>query len=320
MNRRSSPVCAAEIRTPSSEDGFLLLGAIVAIALVLLALSIAAPKVARELRRERDEETVHRGNQYVRAIQLYYRRFGHYPGSVDQLVNTNNIRFLRQRYSDPATGKDEFRVIPVGQNKTTVKTFFGQPIGGIASTGVGSVANMLSTGMGGAGATGTSGATGAASQSTPSSGLGLVTPSSGLGGSPGVASTQTATGATGATSTNSAGGTTDASVFSGGAQPFIGVGLNTKGDSIVEPNGQTTYETWEFLYDPRLDQLRARAAALNGAGVGSVPSSSLGQSGGSFGATGSTGATGATGAGTPGAANPAPATPPAAAGAAGTQP
>jgi hypothetical protein len=60
---------------------------------------------------------------------------------------------------------------------------------------------------------------------------------------------------------------------SGGATgPFMGVGSNAKGPSIIEPNGQTTYETWEFLYDPRIEQLKAKAG-LNGA-IGQAPGSS----------------------------------------------
>jgi type II secretory pathway pseudopilin PulG len=78
------------------EQGFMLVGLIVAIFFILLALSVAAPKVAQQLRREREVEAVHRGNQYVRAIRLYYKKFGHYPGSMEQLEKTNNIRFLRQ--------------------------------------------------------------------------------------------------------------------------------------------------------------------------------------------------------------------------------
>jgi type II secretory pathway pseudopilin PulG len=104
----------------SGEQGFTLLGLVVAIFLILLFLSIAAPKVAHELRREREVEAVHRGDQYVRAIQLYYRKFGHYPGSIEQLEKTNNIRFLRQKYVDPMTGKADWRLIHVGEAKTTV--------------------------------------------------------------------------------------------------------------------------------------------------------------------------------------------------------
>ena len=62
------------------EQGFMLLGAIVLIFLLLLTLSIAAPKVAQALRRDREVEAIHRSNEYVRAIQLYYRKFGRYPG------------------------------------------------------------------------------------------------------------------------------------------------------------------------------------------------------------------------------------------------
>jgi hypothetical protein len=54
----------------------------------------------------------------------------------------------------------------------------------------------------------------------------------------------------------------------------MGVGSSASGNSILEVNEQTTYQTWEFLYDPRLEKLKA-AAALN-QGLGSVGAGSLG--------------------------------------------
>src|SRR5579859_6239198 len=138
------------------EDGYALIGLVVAIFLVLLVLSAAAPQVAKDLRRDREVEAVHRGNQYVRAVQLYYRKFGHYPGSIEQLEKTNNIRFLRQKYVDPITGKDDWRLIKVGEAKTTVKGFFGQPLAGLAP-GLGSAAGNASAGPAGVGAAGSSG-------------------------------------------------------------------------------------------------------------------------------------------------------------------
>ena len=131
------------------EQGFMLVGLIVAIFFVLLALSVAAPKVAQGLRRDREVEAVHRGNQYVRAIRLYYRKFGHYPGSMEQLEKTNNIRFLRQQYEDPMTGKPDWKLIHVGEAKTTVKGFLAQPLAGGWHRGWGvRNAGMASTGMG----------------------------------------------------------------------------------------------------------------------------------------------------------------------------
>ena len=54
----------------------------------------------------------------------------------------------------------------------------------------------------------------------------------------------------------------------------MGVGSSASGSSILIVNEQTTYETWEFLYDPRIEKLKA-AAALN-AGAGSAAGGALG--------------------------------------------
>ena len=50
------------------------LAVIVMVALILLALAVAAPVVARDLRRDKEVESIHRAQQYVRAIQLYQRQ------------------------------------------------------------------------------------------------------------------------------------------------------------------------------------------------------------------------------------------------------
>src|SRR5579859_7358522 len=110
------------------EQGFLLLGVIVMVALVLIFLSVAAPIVAKDLQREKELEAVHRGNQYVHAIRLFHLKTNAFPADVKQLEKTNNERYLRQHYIDPFTGKDDWRLIGVGQAKTTVKGFFGQPL------------------------------------------------------------------------------------------------------------------------------------------------------------------------------------------------
>lgn len=72
----------------------------------------------------------------------------------------------------------------------------------------------------------------------------------------------------------------------------MGVGSSATGPSILVVNEQTTYETWEFLYDPRIEKLK-QAAALN-AGASSVGAGALGQTPGSFGNSSTPGAGGAT--------------------------
>jgi type II secretory pathway pseudopilin PulG len=301
-DKAEGPRREAGLRPPPGEQGFMLLGLIVVIAIILLGLSVAAAKVAFSLRREREAESARRADQYVRAIRRFYIKNGHYPGAIEQLENTNRIRYLRQRYVDPLTGKADYRLIPVGQNKTTVKGFFGQPLAGIASTGLGSAAGMQSPGIGGPGGTTptsgaiTPGATigpGAATGTGTTSGTGATTDT---GGTTATGAT-TGTGATaGQTGTAGASGTTDTtgqtgfsstpggigSGFPGSTGPFMGVGSSATGSSILEVNEQTTYQTWEFLYDPRIEKLR-QAAALN-AGASSVGAGSLGQTPGAFGA------------------------------------
>jgi type II secretory pathway pseudopilin PulG len=280
-----------EGKPPSAdgEQGFMLLGLIVAIAVILLVLGTAATNIAFSIRREREVESARRANQYVLAIRRFYTKNNRYPGSIQQLLNTNNVRYLRKEYVDPLTGQADYRLIAAGQNKTTVKGFFGEPLQGIASAGLGSAAGLQSSGIGGAlGANGQPGTGGAAGGFGSSSGFGGTGGSSGAGGTGTLGAGAgglgaTGTGTTGSTDTSGANAQTSglgsaagiASPLGGGSSgPIMGVGSSASGNSILEPNEQTTYQDWEFLYDPRLEKLK-QAQALN-QGLGSVGAGSLG--------------------------------------------
>ena len=320
--------------TRRDEQGFMLLAMIVVIFLMLLALGIAAPKVAQDLRRDREVEAIHRGNQYVRAIQLYYRKFGHYPASMDALEKSNNIRFLRQQYVDPMTGKADWRLIHVGEAKTTVKGFFGKPLAGLpgATGGLGS-ASSQSSGIGGSSPGGTSGSP----SSGPGFGSGFGSSASGPGGLGGSSSsaaptlggtTSGAAGSTGAAGTTGAAGSSDsssplsstggissqsASTFTGGGAPFVGVGIPKDDESITVLNEQTSYKTWEFIYDPRIEQLAAAAGLLGGSSAnsgGSIGSGGFGSTPNGFGSSpGINGPSSNPGGTAPGGANPGSTTP-----------
>ena len=97
----------------------------------------AAPSIATSIKRDREEELIRRGKQYQRGIQLFYRKFGRFPSSLDELQNTNNMRFLRHKYEDPITRKDEWRLIRFGQAKprTTPAYLTGRQGGGQPGAG-----------------------------------------------------------------------------------------------------------------------------------------------------------------------------------------
>ena len=83
----------------------------------MLPLHIRPTKCRRSARWKRN--SIFRGEEYARAIQKFYRKFGVYPPSIDALVQTNGLRFLRRVYKDPITGKD-FRVISIGPDGTLI--------------------------------------------------------------------------------------------------------------------------------------------------------------------------------------------------------
>ena len=105
---------ASARRRRSSESGFALLLIFAMAAAVALMLYVALPRVAFEAQRDKEQLLIERGEQYQRAIQLYFRKFKQYPATMEQLESTNNVRFLRRRYVDPMTGKAEWRLIHVG--------------------------------------------------------------------------------------------------------------------------------------------------------------------------------------------------------------
>jgi type II secretory pathway pseudopilin PulG len=276
----------------------MLLAVIVMIALLLIALSVAAPVVARQLRREKEVESQHRMEQYVRALQLYQRKFrGQYPPSIKVLESTNNIRFLRHQYVDPLTGKADYKLIHQGEQKTKIHVFFGQELGGLTAS-LGAASGMASAGgmgapIGGGSSTSTIGATSALASGF--SGASITTGANGTTGSnstPGAPGTGDTSG-----STNTNGNTSTFGDGTGGV--IVGVGSSRSGTSVTEPNGQGTYESWEFWYDPRIEMLKQNVS-LTGGGMTSQPASGFGQNGvtgqPNSGATGINGASGTVGA------------------------
>jgi hypothetical protein len=96
------------------ESGFALLFVYAMAATVAIMLFMELPRVAFEAQRDKEQLLIDRGEQYSRAVNLYVRKFNKYPADFDALQNTQNLRFLRHKYIDPMTGKDEWRIIHVG--------------------------------------------------------------------------------------------------------------------------------------------------------------------------------------------------------------
>jgi type II secretory pathway pseudopilin PulG len=279
-----------------SEDGYMLLVAIFLLALLVLSLSVAAPRIAKSIQRDREVETMHRGQQYARAIRLYYNTFKTYPPSVDALVNTNNIRFLRKKYVDPMTGKDDWKPIMFGQNKTPLAMgFFGQPLGGVAGQ---PIAGIGPSGTGGIPNTGGFNSPTGGGFSPTSGGSLFSQPNSGTTGNPSdsTGSTSSTPGSTGGTDANGnptsgTGGTgSSGSSFMSGqtGQSFggaiVGFSPGSPKQSILTYKKKNHYNEWEFTYSPLQEMMMQAGGNAGGIGqpvgngVGTTPGGGLNNS------------------------------------------
>jgi hypothetical protein len=95
-----------------NQRGFALLLVFLMASAVALMLYMQVPREAFESERDKEQMLIDRGNQYKRAIYLYYiSNNQQWPTKLDDLENTNNHRYLRERFVDPYTGKADWRLI-----------------------------------------------------------------------------------------------------------------------------------------------------------------------------------------------------------------
>lgn len=101
---------------PRRERGFALLLVFALAASLAILIYLEIPRVAFERQRDKEALLIDRGEQYERAIELYTRKMNKNPQTLDDLEHSQTVRFLRRRYKDPMTGKDEWRLVHVNAN------------------------------------------------------------------------------------------------------------------------------------------------------------------------------------------------------------
>jgi type II secretory pathway pseudopilin PulG len=229
--------------------GYVLLVLLLFVALLSIGLMKAVEQIDFQIKRDREEELIHRGVQYARAIKNYYKKFGRYPTRLEDLESTNNMRFLRRRYKDPVTGKD-FKVLHFND----VQMSFGgaapgTPVADIAAQQQAGAIAARSQGIG-------AGTFGSSTFSSPASNSSSANASSSGSNEQGDNSQtdQSATSDNGATPKplGQQMGANGPQVFGGGA--IVGVASVSKDKTIREFNKKNHYNEWYFIYDPGQDK------------------------------------------------------------------
>jgi type II secretory pathway pseudopilin PulG len=227
-------------RKPYREHGYALLCLLLLIALLAIAAGIAAPTLAFQIKRDREEELIHRGVQYTRAIREFVKKTGRYPSRVDELLNfggtAGGTRFLRRRYTDPFTNKD-FKLLTLedvmkaeGQMAPPITT--SQPSSGPGTAALPS-AGTQETQTASPAPDQTPDATGSAASNFLNSGVGGQN-TSGF----------TSAGVAGVS--GSQGGQVTAGII-------VGVASSCKDATIREFNHKKHYNEWLFFYQPSVD-------------------------------------------------------------------
>ena len=254
---------------PNPPRGYILITLMLAVALAAIALLAILPDITQQIRRDREEELRHRGTAYMRAIQHFYKKFGRYPSRIEELENTNQMRFLRKRYKDPITGKD-FKIVHPQDITLNSGSLFGQQPGGLQGPGGGPLGPGVGPGAGG-GLPGAGGPLGQnnilqpALQGGPNQAGGAgkspdqddqeqdqdentpVNPGTSSSPSPSPTSSSNPAG-----QAASAGSGLGGQTFGGAA--MIGVASVSKKQSIREFDKKNHYNDWFFIYDPTADR------------------------------------------------------------------
>lgn len=276
---------------------------LLAMALMVIFAGVIVPSITFEIKRDREEEMIHRGVQYSRAIRAYYKKFGRYPTKIEDLESSNNMRFLRKRYKDPLNCRSgkcaDFKLLHFGEAQMSMSGFGGGTIPG--ANAIGANAGGLNGGPGSQPSTfGANSSFGA----NPNSPLGQNPPTATAqaGTDPSQGGSQTSPDATGASPT-APGSSSPGSNQLGSGQiiggPIVGVASNSpiKESTYREFNHKKKYKDWVFIYDPAQDQGRlittpyqpqlqgfGQAPNVNGQNGSGQPSSGFGNSS-SFGST-----------------------------------
>jgi type II secretory pathway pseudopilin PulG len=256
------------------QGGYVLLAILFALTVLIVGLAVAAPRAATALRRTKEDELVRRGQQYALGIRRFYKKFGRYPSNLDQLENTNNIRFIRRRYLDPLTGKDDWTPIQFGQARPAVG-FFGQKIvntSGQSPSGPGLGPSAIGTGLGGSSGSGPS------SVGNQSSTAGSTSSNSGAAGTgpSGTAAPGSPSGPAGSATNPFSSDQLSGRSFGGGA--IVGVSVPSQKESLKEFQQKNHYNEWQFVYDPTMDPtLRGGASAGAATGIPGVAGNLPGQ-------------------------------------------
>ena len=122
------PVCG--IMSPNlrlNQRGYTLAGVLALLAVMSILMALSVPLWSRVRMRDKEEELIFRGNEYIEAIARYHQKFGSYPPDLETL---EKLKFIRKLYADPMTKSGKWKVLnPEALLQTGAAGVINQPGG-----------------------------------------------------------------------------------------------------------------------------------------------------------------------------------------------
>ncbi|MFY9824458.1 MAG: hypothetical protein WAM82_23985 [Thermoanaerobaculia bacterium] len=103
------------------EAGYNLVVLVIAITVMTAMLAAMLPMVSQEIRRDKEEELVFRGFQYLEAIRVFQIRYQRLPNKLSELIEVKP-RCIRQLWKDPMTKDGKWGIIFQGNDLQPVVT------------------------------------------------------------------------------------------------------------------------------------------------------------------------------------------------------
>ena len=208
------------------EQGYAMAALLVMLTIMAILMTAAMPVWRQQAQREKEEELVFRGQQYVRAIRLFQMKNQALPSSIDMLVDG---RYIRKKFKDPITDDD---FVPLGAAQGAAGQI-GQLPGQLGQRG-GSVPGQRGGGVPGQPGVGVPGQRGGAVPGQPGGSF-VGQPGGSFVGQPG------------GSFVGQPGGS-----FPGAQGPPVGgvivVASKSKAESIRIYQGRTHYNEWAFVF------------------------------------------------------------------------
>jgi type II secretory pathway pseudopilin PulG len=229
------------------DQGYVLLVLLLSATLLSIGLLAMIQSVDFQIKRDREQELIHRGSEYSRAVRKYVKAYGRYPTSMEQLENSNNMRFLRKRFKDPITGKD-FEVLHYG-DLVTFNAITSVPKPNTASLKPGALAKNTAIAPPEGAEANAAGVT----EGAPTENPGTQGAANGQSDPAQPDQTAAAPGEADPAAQPPAGETEAAPTEDTGGVAMIGVASYSKHKSIRVFNKKDHYNQWQFVYDPSTD-------------------------------------------------------------------